>query len=433
MSGNKLLTDRHVLLCAGADAAERVKEQVAFLRTNFCGKVVEINNDKIISEVFADASAPTIFFCGDVAALTSPAGERPSEPIRVIKELSYNFEGEIDDNWMVLVSAGQIPINIHGVGVFFKELFPADRDIFSRLTEAHRFQFLTESNKVTHSFRKGIYLSNVKEGPSPGETEFNLLRCSTNLDGPTDNFRDIDHEIVGTVNEAAKRYFTDAAELNHVLAQVYENAPASSHQDDTFEKTTLATKEKKARIKSHSDKTKDMPANGLIAFCTFYSPDIKQKINKTAADGEYMYKKGSVLTKLRFRLKNCVAENGNKENLEPQFDVVLYPGSLFLIPLSTNRLYTHEIVPSVLPVERLPTRLGYVIRCSNTKAVHAADGKTYIVSNNDGQRVQLVKPTVDDIQQLRAQYLAENLTDAVVEYGDIFFSMNEGDYGRPIM
>ena len=146
-----------------------------------------------------------------------------------------------------------------------------------------------------------------------------------------------------------------------------------------------------------------------------------------------MYKKGSVLTKLRFRLKNCVAENGNKENLEPQFDVVLYPGSVFLIPLSTNRLYTHEIVPAGLPVERLPTRLGYVIRCSSTKAVHAANGKTYFVSNNDGHRVQLVKPTIDDIQQLRTHYLAENLTDAVVEYGDIFFSMNEGDYERPIV
>ena len=32
-------------------------------------------------------------------------------------------------------------------------------------------------------------------------THFKLLRCSTNLDGPTENFKDTDREIVNKLNE----------------------------------------------------------------------------------------------------------------------------------------------------------------------------------------------------------------------------------------
>ena len=46
--------------------------------------------------------------------------------------------------------------------------------------------------------------------------------------------------------------------------------------------------------------------------------------------------------------------------------------------LDSNRLYTHEIIPSSLPIEKLPIRMGYVIRCSKTKALYN-DGKTYLI------------------------------------------------------
>src|SRR5262249_29950946 len=116
-------------------------------------------------------------------------------------------------------------------------------------------------NKAGQAFRKGIYLSRVQridagvDSPSSSGTaalRFNLLRGSSNLDGPTDNFRATDHEIVDGVQAVCDAFFEQSAELSHVLAQAYEN-----------------TAQGKARIKAHSDKTKDMPRYGLIAFCTF--------------------------------------------------------------------------------------------------------------------------------------------------------------------
>jgi hypothetical protein len=109
--------------------------------------------------------------------------------------------------------------------------------------------------------------------------------------------------------------------------------------------------------------------------------------------------------------------------------LTLYPGSVFFMPLSTNRLYTHEIQASVLDAEMLPTRLGYVVRCSKTQAIHA-QGRTFL--EIDGQRVPLERPTQSGMDALRALYAAENRSDAFVDYGDRFrFSMNEGDYRAP--
>jgi len=59
----------------------------------------------------------------------------------------------------------------------------------------------------------------------------------------------------------------------------------------------------------------------------------------------------------------------------------LYPNSVFIMSLEMNRLYTHEISPSHLPMDLIPLRLGYVIRCSKTKAIYK-DNKTYIINND---------------------------------------------------
>merc|ERR1712186_153407 len=91
------------------------------------------------------------------------------------------------------------------------------------------------------------------------ELYFHLLRCSSNLSGPTGNFRASDRRIVSALNQEASCIFENAAPLNHVLAQIYQNTPAAGAQKDA-----------KAKIKAHSDKTKDMPRNGIMAFCTFY-------------------------------------------------------------------------------------------------------------------------------------------------------------------
>ncbi|GAB3151486.1 hypothetical protein GCM10027290_40830 [Micromonospora sonneratiae] len=102
---------------------------------------------------------------------------------------------------------------------------------------------------------------------------------------------------------------------------------------------------------------------------------------------------------------------------------------MFFMPLSTNRLYTHEIRPSTLDVELLPTRLGYVVRCSSAEAVHR-DGQTFL--KRGGNLVKLEPPTTEGMNELRRLYVEENKTQAFIDYGDKFlFSMNTGDYIAP--
>lgn len=149
-----------------------------------------------------------------------------------------------------------MPLNFHGVGVFFPRFFDL-RDCFERITKEHDFQSLTLSDKPGSAFRRGIYLTRVQQ--QDDETlKFRLLRCSTNLSGPTDNLRETDEIVIARVNAVREYFFENSAELNHVLAQTYHNSESENG------------KQKKAKISEHSDKTKDMPKNGLLAFCTFY-------------------------------------------------------------------------------------------------------------------------------------------------------------------
>jgi hypothetical protein len=250
------------------------------------------------------------------------------------------------------------------------------------------------------------------------ELHFHLLRCSTNLSGPTDNFRAHDRHIVEALNQEAAVIFQNQAPLNHVLAQIYHNTPAAAVQ-----------KQAKAKISAHADKTKDMPVNGIIAFCTFY--DQLDKLSPMGEDAfDYGYKGISGLTRLHFRLKESVAEQEHLGGTLPdQFTLTLYPNSVFFMPLSTNRLYTHEIRSSMLDAELLPTRLGYVVRCSSTEAIHK-NGHTFL--KMDGTLVQLIPPTLEGINELRKLYAEENKTQAFIDYDDRFlFSMNTGDYIAP--
>jgi hypothetical protein len=218
------------------------------------------------------------------------------------------------------------------------------------------------------------------------------------------------------LNQEAASIFQHHAPLNHVLAQIYHNTPA-----------TTAQKQSKAKISAHADKTKDMPVNGIMAFCTFYAR--LDKLRPLTADPfDRGYKDTSGLTKLHFRLKDAVAERPDC-TLPDRFTLTLYPNSAFFMPLSTNRLYTHEIRSSTLDAELLPTRLGYVVRCSNAEAVRK-DGRTFL--KRDGKLVELAPPTIEGIDELRKLYAEENKTEAFIDYGDRFlFSMNAGDYLAP--
>ncbi|XWV25421.1 hypothetical protein QJ856_gp0341 [Tupanvirus deep ocean] len=416
---NTLLTNKHLLICLDAKSDPRLD----YLVKNFCGLVVtdvlSITLDLVKKYLETNGQ---IYFCGSIQKFDLMISEFFNlnfDQFYVIKELSeyectkYHIVVEKNVEYFVsyhIVDLGQVPINIHGVGVYFRKFFD-EKDYFNLVKSEHQFQVLTESNKPNNAFRKGIYLSKVEE--QNGYKLFNLLRCSSNFEGPTDNFRPTDLEIVSNVNAVSEIFFEQKTDLNHVLAQIYENNPKG-----------------KATIKAHSDKTKDMPRNGLIAFCTFYDNtmlnDPKMRIKKSQVDDfDYCYNETSVLTRLHFKLKDTVVDN----KLVKEFSVVLYPNSLFIIPLSTNRLYTHEIRPSVLPHDKIPTRMGYVIRCSKTKAIYR-DNETFYSENNIDY-AKLMGVNDDDLKGLRTLYFLENTTPNLITYGKINFSMNKGDYLEP--
>lgn len=380
---------------------------------SFCGYVVSDPSTITAASLFGR----NVYLCGDLStACMGSFGE--AQRVFVIHEYCHGVD-KCNAQWEV-IDSGRVPLLIHGVGVFYRRFFDTDADFFSKVCEDHSFQALTESTKPGTAHRTGIYLTPViKDGD---DFRFHLLRCSSNLSGPTGDFRSNDQFIVDSLNAEAKTLFHNSAPMNHVLAQIYHNTAAAAGKKET-----------KAKIKDHSDKTKDMPRNGVMAFCTFYDKKGIEKLQAMGPGGFDYGKRGvSGLTKLSFRLKPEARRTGC--TLTPKFSVTLYPNSVFLMSLSTNRLYTHEIRPGALNAELLPTRLGYVVRCSNTAAIYRNE-RTYIeIDDSSGKRlVEMEPPTAQGMQQLRNKYAEENASAALIDYGPVLFSMNRGDYERPLV
>ncbi|MFD0277708.1 hypothetical protein ACFVHB_27875 [Kitasatospora sp. NPDC127111] len=359
-----------------------------------------------------DLAQKTVYLWGDTSGI-SGRQLRAAARVFVIREPSHGYHEDVDEPWTP-VDLGRVPVRVHGVGVYYRRFFGPGADHFGRISAEHAFQSLTESTKPGTARRSGIYLTPVTRDGD--ELHFRLLRCSTNLSGPTENFRPTDTSIVEALNREAAAVFRGQARLNHVLAQIYHNTLATAER-----------KQSKARISAHADKTKDMPGNGIMAFCTFYEG--LEKLRPLAEDAfDHGVKGASGLTKLHFRLKEPT-EGPDGIALPPQFTLTLYPGSVFFMPLSTNRLYTHEIRPPALDAELLPTRLGYVARCSSAEAVHK-DGHTFLKAAGD--LVRLEPPTPAGMDELRRRYAEENRASSFVDYGDeLLFSMNTGDYLAP--
>jgi len=409
---NKLETKINYLVCLNSDKYIGTSEY-NFLIGNFCGTVTE-STDNILPNVL-------VYLSGDIELNINTI---KSNNIYVIKEFSTNYQ--TDSNKYQVIGIGQVPLNIHNVGVFFPKWFNDEINYFKSISSEHTFQTLTESNKESPAFRKGIYLSKVEHFKSDSSIKFNLLRCSTNLDGPTDNFKQTDIGILDKLNHISRYFFTNPADLNHVLAQIYINTKSGGENHNS---------ERKAKIKDHSDKTKDMPPNGLMAFCSFYenysngnfhdSRLHEENVVKSKSDSfDWVYNESSVLTRLRFRLKSEVIDT----QYAKQFEIILYPNSVFLMSLETNRLYTHEIIPSGLPVDKLPIRMGYVVRCSNTEAIYK-DGCTWLIEND--HLIKLQEQNDSSVSELRKLYFKENTSAEPVNYGPVYFSMNLGDYQAP--
>lgn len=407
------------------------------LASQFFGTIVDWDSDG--RKVF-DFSQKTVFLAGDMATMdmtTLQTTLQDASRVFVLRQVSKNIPADIP--WPI-VSEGRAPLDVHGVGVFFRCFFEQDKQEqshFACIQKEHKFQHLTESNKPGVAYRTGAYLTNVTEhysGTSQDEQDnakykFHMLRCSSNFQGPTLNFGPHDRFLVGAVNREAKALFDHPAELNHVLGQIYNNQAANAEAG--------VKKDIKAKIKDHSDKTKDMPRNGVMVFCTFYNSmeGLRPMKHDPFDFGRKTVGGGSALTELVFHLKECVKQKnggGDGHHYKTKFSLKLAPDSAFFMPLSTNRIYTHEIRPAQLPVEQLPTRLGYVVRCSNMEAIATRNEPTMIQEKATGEWVPLERPTSVGMEELRKMYAQENRTADFIDYGDKFiFSMNKGDYLVP--
>lgn len=315
----------------------------------------------------------------------------------------------------VQVGPGALPLYVgDGAGIIYQSLFC--NYWYQNLLDSHKFGTLTEATKPgTSPYRSGLYITRVNEDAATGERTFKLLRCSTSFTNPTENLRPADEYILEVLNKMAAVNFHDSAPLDHVLAQQYVNVIS---EDGKARRGTIA---------DHSDKTKDMAPNGIMAFVTFYSRDIGSLSECTSL----------VWTK----------KAGAPEELPKTWQAILFTGSVLFVPLSTNRWYTHRIVAGSRPVHELPTRIGYVARCSKTTAVSTlTDGTFLVVPSDEGEgeggvgggsgsgerRVPLVLPSADDIDRIRKLYKRENMETSVVDYGPVVpFSLNAGDYLRP--
>ena len=93
-----------------------------------------------------------------------------------------------------------------------------------------------------------------------------------------------------------------------MLAQIYEDR-----------RDLERGREQKARISAHSDKTKDMLAEGLIVFCTFYDPQGFERLERSEQEPrDWRYKKNTGLTRLRFvDGQTYIAERGGWVALTP--------------------------------------------------------------------------------------------------------------------
>ncbi|GAA0234280.1 hypothetical protein GCM10009527_033440 [Actinomadura nitritigenes] len=199
-----------------------------------------------------DLAQKTVYLCGDVSRISDRRLDAAAR-LFVIRKLSHGYREDADSPWPV-VDPGQVPIRVHGAGVYYRRFFDLGSDHFERIRAEHAFQSLTESTKPGTAHRSGIYLTPVTRNGD--ELYFRLLRCSTNLSGRPRAFRPTDTRIVEALNREAAAIFRNQAPLNHVPAHIYHNTPATDER-----------KQSKAKISAHADKTKDMPANGVMAFC----------------------------------------------------------------------------------------------------------------------------------------------------------------------
>src|SRR5437016_13493927 len=123
---NVLIKNKHILLCFGKENINNI--EFDYLKNNFCGVVLEEINDYNIF-----SSSKIVYLCGNLNKFDIIKNIK-NKIIYVIKELSSNYE--ICDNYKI-INIGMVPINVHNVGVYFRNLFDPDKDYFNLIKKEH--------------------------------------------------------------------------------------------------------------------------------------------------------------------------------------------------------------------------------------------------------------------------------------------------------
>jgi len=114
MSENTILQNNHILICID-EQITNTDQELNYIKNNFCGVVIS----KLIP---IKCRNTIIYMCGDIQKNTEIID---NELIFVIKEYSYNYSEQHN-----LITSGETPINIHNVGIYFRQLFPTNKNYF---------------------------------------------------------------------------------------------------------------------------------------------------------------------------------------------------------------------------------------------------------------------------------------------------------------
>ena len=182
----KLVAANHVLVALSEQRPE----------LDFFGSVVTLEDLAHGGQSFAGR---TVYLTGDISKINE-LELKDAARVFVIEKLSRDYGPEVE-----LVALGRVPIRVADVGVYYRRFFADDHDLFHDICREHTFQSLTESVKPSTAHRTGLYLTPVTQHGS--ELHFHLLRCSTNLSGPTENFCANDRRIVDALNREAAAIF----------------------------------------------------------------------------------------------------------------------------------------------------------------------------------------------------------------------------------
>ena len=153
---------------------KKVDTEIQSLQGGFCGETVFSLED--VADRLKEEKKKLVYIAGDVQLIWKTIPEFFRTSTFVITDYSYHLE-EVKKSFTPLeVRVGQVPRNVHGVGVWLPDFFDSKTDYFEEVQKAHPFRSLRLSTKPDEAYRTGTYLSRVWQEEK--KTHFHLLRCS---------------------------------------------------------------------------------------------------------------------------------------------------------------------------------------------------------------------------------------------------------------